>query len=70
MSKPFNETRVVRIIEYYAKGFSLRESAKYFGISLQGVHQVLQRHAPHLIRRPFAGMKMDPAERLASCRRP
>jgi hypothetical protein len=42
-----------KVIEHYAKGFSLRETGRRFGLSIEGVRHILQRHAPHLIRKPY-----------------
>lgn len=39
-----------KLIALYAKGFSFRELAARFRISMQCANQILLRFAPHLIR--------------------
>ena len=39
-----------KIAAYYKRGYSLRETAAKFGISMQRVHQLLLRDKPKLIR--------------------
>lgn len=38
---------------YYHRGFSMRETAVEFSISLERVRQILRRDFPHLIRRAY-----------------
>jgi len=58
-----------KLIAHYAVGYSMRETGERFGLSLERVRAVLQRGAPKLIRRPYVGRGLSPAERLASCKR-
>ena len=43
----------VSICAYYARGFSLRETAEYFRVTHECVRQVLIRCKPSLIRKPY-----------------
>jgi|HubBroStandDraft_3_1064219.scaffolds.fasta_scaffold00290_2 hypothetical protein len=40
-----------RLVQFYAYGNSMRETATKFKLSLERVRQLLRREAPHLIRR-------------------
>lgn len=48
---------------YYAHGYSMRETAKQFEVSLERVRQILRDHYPDLIRRAHVGMSMTPHDR-------
>lgn len=39
-----------RLVEFYKRGFSMREVASQFKISVQRVQQILRMNAPQLIR--------------------
>ena len=41
------------IVAYYARGFSLRETASRFGLSMQRIHQLLRRDKKKIIRPPY-----------------
>lgn len=56
-----------QIADYYAQGFSMRETATHFGLSIEGVrYALLARKAP--IRQRAVGMGMSPKDRLAISR--
>jgi len=46
-----------RIIAKYRSGLTLRECAEWFGCSMQNIHNIVRRHARHLMRPPHVGMK-------------
>jgi predicted DNA-binding protein YlxM (UPF0122 family) len=52
------------IATYYARGFSMRETAIKFALSHERVRQLLRRDYPELIRVPNAGMRLLPQMRL------
>ena len=47
-SMPRNE----RIAAYYARGFSLRETADRFNLTASRVHQIIRDFFPELMREP------------------
>lgn len=49
--QPISE-RNQKIVSRYIGGHSLREVAREFGISMQRVHQILNRVAPNCMRQP------------------
>jgi DNA-directed RNA polymerase specialized sigma24 family protein len=67
MTKKLSAVERTVIFSYYAQGFSFRETAVKFGRSMQGIHSLMRTHAPHLIRRPYIGRNMAPAERIKRC---
>jgi transposase len=38
------------VVRYYAEGFSMRETAAHFGVTMQRVHQILKGYDPESIR--------------------
>jgi len=51
------QTRNRKIIVHYRAGFTLRECAERFGITMQRVHQIIRILHPRLMRPPYVGMR-------------
>lgn len=56
------------IRDFYALGYSMRETAAEFGLSLSRTQAVLAKFYPRLIRPVGTGMGKCPAERLQIAR--
>ena len=56
-----NKMRNFQLAAYYQKGFTMRETALHFEVSLERVRQILRKYYPNLIR-PVGGS--DSAARM------
>jgi DNA-directed RNA polymerase specialized sigma subunit len=43
------------VIRAYKAGLTLRQCAERFGVSMQRIHQIIEKYAPHLMRAPYNG---------------
>lgn len=70
MTRRLNDSERQQVVDHYAKGYSLRETADRYDTSRQTVYSILLRRAPHLIRQAHIGPWMTPQQRLQKCARP